>query len=256
MKPAFRAAAGSRRTTAAIFRAASYFFLGLGILALCYAGYVVLDADAYQAYEQSKFDDESLGQTPSSPLVEGGVIGEIQVRRLHLKAIVVQGSSHTILRRAVGHIPETALPGEPGNVALAGHRDTFFRPLRNIRLGDAITFKTPVGTFEYVVESTAVVAASEVGVLASSDGRTLTLITCFPFDYIGSAPNRFVVHARELPAPSPETPAIPSRNSSILRPSRTSSPAPPFLLLTGLDFRSQTATKVVHYWTDSPSPFV
>jgi sortase A len=76
-------------------------------------------------------------------------------------------------------------------------------------LGDAITFKTPYGAFQYVVESTAVVAASEVGVLASSDGRTLTLITCFPFDYIGSAPNRFVVHARELLSPSPEPPAIP-----------------------------------------------
>ena len=204
MKPASGAAGGSRRTTTAIFRAASYFFLALGILALCYAGYVVLDAGAYQAYEQSKFENVSPGQTLSPPLVEGGVIGEIQVRRLHLKAIVVQGSSHTILRRAVGHIPETALPGEPGNVALAGHRDTFFRPLRNIRLGDAITFKTPDGAFQYVVESTAVVAASEVGVLASSDGRTLTLITCFPFDYLGSAPDRFVVRARELLSPSPE----------------------------------------------------
>ena len=209
MKPASRARAGPRRTTAAIFRAVSYFFLALGILALCYAGYVVLDADAYQAHEQAKFEDVSPEQTPAPPLVEGGVIGEIQVRRLHLKAIVVQGSSHTILRRAVGHIPETALPGEPGNVALAGHRDTFFRPLRNIRLGDAITFKTADGDFQYVVESTAVVAASEVGVLASSDGRTLTLITCFPFDYIGAAPNRFVVHARELLSPSPEPQAIP-----------------------------------------------
>ena len=209
MKPACRAAVRPRRTTAAIFRAASYFFLALGILALSYAGYVVLDAHAYQAYEQSKFENAGLVQTPSPPLVEGGVIGEIQVRRLHLKAIVVQGSSHTILRRAVGHIPETALPGEPGNVALAGHRDTFFRPLRNIRLGDAITFKTPDGAFQYVVESTAVVAASEVGVLASSDGRTLTLITCFPFDYLGSAPNRFVVRARELLSPSPEPHPIP-----------------------------------------------
>jgi sortase A len=209
MKPAWRVAARPRRPTAAIFRAASYFFLALGILALSYAGYVVLDAHAYQAYEQSKFENLSPVQTPSAPLVEGGVIGEIQVRRLHLKAIVVQGSSHTILRRAVGHIPETALPGEPGNVALAGHRDTFFRPLRNIRTGDAITFKTNDGAFQYVVESTAVVAASEVGVLASSDGRTLTLITCFPFDYIGSAPNRFVVRARELLSPSPEPHPLP-----------------------------------------------
>jgi sortase A len=209
MKPARRAAVRPRPTTDAIFRAASYFFLALGILALGYAGYVVLDAHAYQAYEESKFENVTPVQTPSALLVEGGVIGEIQVRRLHLKAIVVQGSSHTILRRAVGHIPETALPGEPGNVALAGHRDTFFRPLRNIRLGDAITFKTRDGAFQYVVESTAVVAASEVGVLATSDGRTLTLITCFPFDYLGSAPNRFVVRARELLSPSPEPHPIP-----------------------------------------------
>jgi sortase A len=210
MKPARRVAVRPRRTTARIIRvAASRFFLAVGILALSYAGYVVLDAHVYQAYEQAKFEEVSPGQTPSSPVVEGGVIGEIQVRRLHLKAIVVQGSSHTILRRAVGHIPETALPGEPGNVALAGHRDTFFRPLRNIRLGDAITFKTPDGAFQYVVESTAVVAASAVGVLASSEGRTLTLITCFPFDYIGYAPNRFVVRARELVSSSPEPQPIP-----------------------------------------------
>jgi len=140
----------------------------------------------------------SSPQQPPPPLVEGGVIGEIQVPRLHLKAIVVQGDSHTILRRAVGHIPETALPGNPGNVALAGHRDTFFRPLRNIKLGDAITFKTPAGDFQYFVESTQVVPASNVEVLNASNGHTLTLITCFPFDYLGAAPNRFVVRAREL----------------------------------------------------------
>ena len=208
MKPVTRAAARPRRKSAAFFRAASYIFLAVGLLALAYAGYVIVDAHAFQAYEQSKFENVSPTQTPQ-PLVEGGVIGEIQVPRLHLKAIVVQGSSNTILRRAVGHIPETSLPGEQGNVALAGHRDTFFRPLRSIRLGDAITFKTPDGAFQYVVESTAVVAASEVGVLASSDGRTLTLITCFPFDYIGSAPNRFVVRARELLSPSPEPHPIP-----------------------------------------------
>jgi sortase A len=203
MKPVTRAAARPRRKSAALFRAASYIFLAAGILALSYAAYVIVDAHAYQAYEQSKFENVGPSQAPPL-LIEGGVIGEIAVPRLHLKAIVIQGDSHTILRRAVGHIPETALPGEQGNVALAGHRDTFFRPLRNIRLGDAITFKTPDGAFQYVVESTAVVAASEVGVLAASTGRTLTLITCFPFDYLGPAPNRFVVRARELVSPSPE----------------------------------------------------
>jgi sortase A len=204
MKSATGATGRRERKSATIFRAASYFFLAVGLLALGYVGYVVVDAHTYQAYEQSKFENVS-SQEPPRPLVEGGVIGEIQVPRLHLKAIVVQGDSHTILRHAVGHIPETALPGKPGNVALAGHRDTFFRPLRNIRLGDTITLKTLAGDFQYLVESTQVVPASSVEVLNASNGRTLTLITCFPFDYLGAAPNRFVVRARELSVQSPNT---------------------------------------------------
>jgi sortase A len=204
MKSADRVALRPRGTRASIFRAASYFFLAVGLLALGYAGYVVVDAHAYQAYEQSKFEATSLAQAPPT-LVEGGVIGEIEVARLHLKAIVVQGDSHTLLRRAVGHIPETALPGTTGNVVLAGHRDTFFRPLRNIRLGDAITLKTPDGAFQYLVESTEVVPASDIQILNASSGRILTLITCFPFDFIGPAPNRFVVRARQLVAPSPDS---------------------------------------------------
>jgi sortase A len=207
MKSLRRATIRARVTRVNIVRAASYFLLAVGLLALGYAGYVVVDAHAYQAYEQSKFEAASLTQAPRI-LVEGGVIGEIEVTRLHLKAIVVQGDSHTLLRRAVGHIPETALPGATGNVVLAGHRDTFFRPLRNIRLGDAITLKTPDGAFQYLVESTEIVPASNMEVLNASSDRILTLITCFPFDYIGPAPNRFVVRARQLVAPSPDPPPV------------------------------------------------
>jgi sortase A len=203
MKSPHRATARPGRRSASISRAGSFFFLAVGLLALGYAAYVVVDAHAYQAYEQSKFENASRNEPPA-PLVEGGVLGEIQVPRLHLKAIVVQGDSHTILRRAVGHIPETALPGEPGNVALAGHRDTFFRPLRNIRLGDSITLQTPTGAFQYLVESTEVVPATAVEILNATPGRTLTLITCFPFDYVGPAPKRYVVRARELLSPSTE----------------------------------------------------
>jgi sortase A len=208
------ASALPRRASSRIFRLAFYFFLALGLLTLGYSAYVVVDARAYQAYEQSKFEamlEKGTGspQLSATPLVEGDVIGEIQVPRLHLKAIVVQGDSHTILRRAVGHIPETALPGKPGNVALAGHRDTFFRPLRNIRLGDAITLKTPTGDFQYLVESTQIVPAANVEVLSATSLPTLTLITCFPFDYIGAAPNRFVVRAREVIFQSPEAHSAP-----------------------------------------------
>ena len=205
MKSASRAARPWRLSDY-ISRAGSYFFMLVGLLALGYAGYVVVDAHAFQAYEQSKFEDVSV-KVPPAPLVEGGVIGEIQVPRLQLKAIVVQGDSHAILRRAVGHIPETALPGTPGNVVLAGHRDTFFRPLRNIRLGDSITLKTSDGAFQYLVDSTEVVPASAVEVLNAIAGRTLTLITCYPFDYIGPAPNRYVVRAREIVSSSIQPPS-------------------------------------------------
>jgi sortase A len=109
--------------------------------------------------------------------------------------------SAAILRRAVGHLARTAWPGEAGNVVLAGHRDTFFRPLKRVQVGDAITLKTRIGDFEYLVESTAVVPPTDVQVLQPTGGRTLTLITCFPFTYLGSAPNRFVVRARETHGP-------------------------------------------------------
>jgi sortase A len=207
MKSLHRATARPGRRSVSISRAGSFFFLAVGLLALGYAAYVVVDAHAYQAYEQSKFENASSKEL-APPLVEGGVIGEIQVPRLRLKAIVVQGDSHTILRRAVGHVPETALPGALGNVVLAGHRDTFFRPLRNIRLGDSITFQTPTGAFHYLVESTEVVPATAVEILNATTGHTLTLITCFPFDYIGPAPKRFVVRARELASP-PAEPLLP-----------------------------------------------
>jgi sortase A len=203
MKSPCRATARPGRRSVSISRAGSFFFLAVGLLALGYAAYVVVDAHAYQAYEQSKFENVT-SKAPALPLVEGGVIGEIQVPRLQLKAIVVQGDSHTILRRAVGHVPETALPGVPGNVVLAGHRDTFFRPLRNIRRGDAITLKTADGDFQYLVDSTEVVPATDLEVLNATPGHTLTLITCFPFDYIGPAPKRYVVRARELVSPSIE----------------------------------------------------
>lgn len=178
-------------------RGACYFFLAFGILALGYAGFVFADSHAYQALETKKFKQAGLLSEPHI-LMEGDVIGEIQVPRLGLNAIVVQGDSPANLRRAVGHLSKSALPGEWGNVALAGHRDTFFRPLRDILLGDEIRFKTRESSFEYRVESIEVVAPTDIRVLKSSTGHDLTLLTCFPFHYVGPAPKRLVVRAREV----------------------------------------------------------
>jgi len=108
--------------------------------------------------------------------------------------------SSSTLRRAVGHIPDTALPGQPGNVGISGHRDTFFRPLKDLKIKDEIQFSTWNGDFRYVVESLTVVDPNNVGVLAPSSENLLTLVTCYPFFYIGAAPKRFVVRARQTPA--------------------------------------------------------
>lgn len=116
--------------------------------------------------------------------------------------MVVEGTDNISLRRAAGHVRGTALPGQDGNVAVAGHRDTFFRGLKDLKTKDEIRFSTPTGDFKYQVESLRVVKTTDVGVLASSDENVLTLVTCYPFYYIGSAPKRFVVRARQV---SPQT---------------------------------------------------
>jgi LPXTG-site transpeptidase (sortase) family protein len=186
-----------RKAWTLILRAGYYLFLMAGILVLVYTAYTIADAHAYQAVEKAKFENvKGSKRDAPSQVVQGDVIGELEVPRLGLQTIVVQGDSAQILRRAVGHIVETALPGQQGNVTLAGHRDSFFRPLRNIRPGDTITLKTLDGDFQYQVEFTVVVPPSDMEVLQPSGERTLTLITCFPFYYVGSAPNRFVVRAR------------------------------------------------------------
>jgi sortase A len=176
-----------------------------GIFALGYATYVVVDAYAYQAIEESRLSDMRPAQGPRV-VAEGDVVGEMKIPRLELKTIVVQGESTKVLRRAVGHLPETALPGEHGNVVLAGHRDSFFRPLRNIQTGDAITIQTLDGEFDYQVESTEVVLPTDVQILQPSSENTLTLVTCFPFYYVGAAPKRFIVHARQVGGVPSQTP--------------------------------------------------
>jgi len=118
------------------------------------------------------------------------------IPRLHLRATVREGAGEDTLAVALGHIPGTALPGQNGNVGVAGHRDTLFRALRKIAKKDRIEFQTLAGSFQYEVVSTATVPPEDVGVLARTGHPEITLVTCYPFDYVGSAPERFVVKAR------------------------------------------------------------
>ncbi len=132
---------------------------------------------------------------PSPPPPTGTLIGRLDVPRVDISAIVRQGDTAGILRLGAGHIPGTALPGRAGNVGVAGHRDTIFRPLRHLRAGDRISLTTPRGTFRYRVAWTKVVAPSDIAVLDPTRRASLTLVTCYPFYFIGHAPHRFVVRA-------------------------------------------------------------
>jgi sortase A len=173
----------------------------VGLLALGYVGYTLTDAQIYQAYEGWRLEHTANTETPKDGLrnlPEGSVIGRMEIPRIGLSTLVVQGDTEGILKRAAGHIPGTSLPGQSGNIALAGHRDSFFRPLRIIRPGDLILFETPGGTYDYEVEGTSVVAPTDLSVLRDTQQEQLTLITCYPFSWLGSAPNRFIVRARQL----------------------------------------------------------
>jgi len=115
-----------------------------------------------------------------------------------MSAIVLEGSDSLTLRRGIGRIPETADPGQVGNVVLSGHRDTFFRPLRNVRRGDRIMLTTPSGKFRYRVDWTSVVDPQDTAVLKPTPRESLTLVTCYPFRYVGPAPERFIVRATKM----------------------------------------------------------
>jgi LPXTG-site transpeptidase (sortase) family protein len=126
------------------------------------------------------------------------LVGRLDIPRIGLSAIVSEGIDNRTLRRALGHIPGTALPGDTGNVGIAGHRDTFFRKLEHIRHNDTITLTTVNGTYRYVVQSIQVVDPDYTEVLRNFGRSTLTLITCYPFRFVGPAPRRFVVKARAV----------------------------------------------------------
>jgi sortase A len=124
------------------------------------------------------------------------VMGELEIPRLGLDVVVREGVDDTSLRRAVGHLSSSALPGAAGNFVVLGHRDTFFRPLRGIEPGDTIRVRTAAGNFVYKVDSIQVTDPDWPGAVEQTREPVVTLITCFPFDYIGPAPRRFIVRAK------------------------------------------------------------
>lgn len=197
----------------------------LGTAGLLLFAWSLLDGRFYQYTQKRQFDAEVAGGAPgiakqiavpdirpqpqsrfqllpNPPKVaetDPLLIGELDVPRLGLSVMVREGMDAATLRRAVGHVPSTALPGQMGNFVVVAHRDTFFRPLRDLEKGDTVRIVTARGRFTYTVESLEVVEPEGVRLTAPQTEAIATLITCFPFNYVGPAPRRFVARARFNP---------------------------------------------------------
>jgi sortase A len=185
-----------------------FFIAGLSAL-----GYCALVAGAAKYY-QARVRDQLLASTtaldtrseppallrPVDTTLRVGsglaLVGRIEVPRVHLSAMVAEGASSRVLRLAVGHVPGTALPWQSGNVTLVAHRDTFFRHLGELKPGDAIRITVPGNQYTYRVTFSDIVNPEETWVLQRATGETLSLVTCYPFYFVGPAPKRFVVRAR------------------------------------------------------------
>jgi sortase A len=182
-------------------------FFATGILALGYVGFTLLDARLYQVsakrslesqIQVEKVQEERQSAPAVKPAVKSGdVLGRMDIPRLGVSVAILQGTKSRMLRLGAGHIAGTPFPGDPGNSGIAGHRDTFFRQLKDIHEKDEIQLQTATGLFRYEVDSVKLVAPDDLSVLAPSTESALTLVTCYPFYFVGPAPERFVVHAHK-----------------------------------------------------------
>jgi sortase A len=200
----------TRRAWAWVERA----LLAIGVACLGVYGFATLDARRYQDEQRTAFETRAAAR-PADPVAAnnppaaretiapavieavetGTLLGMLDVPRLKLSTPVVEGDDEETLSKAVGHLPDTPLPWQAGNSAVAAHRDTLFRPLKDIVVGDEIRFRLPAGEIRYRVTRTSIVNPEDVSVLDPGPRDMLTLITCYPFYYVGHAPQRFIVHA-------------------------------------------------------------
>jgi len=129
------------------------------------------------------------------PPAAGALLGRLSAPSVKLSTVVLEGSDDATLSHGSGHIEDTPFPGQPGNVGIAGHRDTTFRALRNIHVGDPLEFRTADRVYHYRISQTTIVGPDDVYVLDPTPKPALTLVTCYPFEFIGHAPHRFIVRA-------------------------------------------------------------
>jgi sortase A len=184
--------------------------LGTGVLLALWCAAVLVEARFHNslplepASGQLKVTQKVIGALPGdsgttkapATMSAGTLIGRLEAPSVKMATNVLEGSDDATLSRGAGHIEDTPFPGEPGNIGIAGHRDTVFRPLRNIKVGDPLELKTATAIYRYRITKTLIVGPDDVYVLDPTERPTMTLVTCFPFEYIGHAPKRFIVQAQ------------------------------------------------------------
>ena len=162
-------------------------------------------------------DANTTTSTPQPAPAAGTVLGRISAPTVHMTAPVLEGSDDGTLSRGAGHIEDTPFPGQRGNIGIAGHRDTVFRPLKAVHVGDPLELTTSDRVYHYRIKKTFIVGPDDVYVLDPTEQPTVTLVTCFPFEYIGHAPKRFIVQA-ELVGEEARTPP-PGKSGKAVAPS-------------------------------------
>jgi sortase A len=186
-----------------MLRVISYSLILSGLIIASVGVYSVLSTQRAEQEAQAQWDRQMADRPPEPPSIpsprrevqKGEMLARLSIDRLKSQWVVLEGADREVLKKGPGHLPDTALPGARGNSVIAGHRDTQFRVLRNIEIGEEISVETEGRTFLYRVTDRRVVAPTDTSSLDSTPTPTLTLVTCYPFYYVGPAPKRFIVRA-------------------------------------------------------------
>jgi sortase A len=184
-----------------------WLMLAVAVVCLEWYGLRMFDIHRRQSAAREAIERSLAEAPPAEPELPstvpfGDLIGRLDIPRLKISAPVEAGENASVLDYAVGYLPDTPLPWQTGNSAFAAHRDRLFRPLERIRVGDDIELATKYGNLHYKVSRTLIVNPTELWVLKPTADADLTLITCFPFRYVGNAPQRFIVQARKIEPPT------------------------------------------------------
>jgi sortase A len=204
----------STRTASSIWRVVEILSFVLGVGCLVYVGVHYIDGMRARRAALDRFAElRTLARRAETPeltlwspqriaawqstltLPSEEPLAVLHIPRIRLDVPVLRGTSDVTLDRGVGHIENTAMPGAPGNSGLAGHRDGYFRALKDVSLGDAIELETLEGTQSYRIERTWIVTPDDVSVLDPTPAQSITLVTCYPFYFVGSAPQRYIIRA-------------------------------------------------------------